>query len=135
MNSGSRIALPDAVECGEHADERGRLRHCNAFDMSAVRRFYTISNSPGRPVRGWFLHKRETKWFWPVCGRTVLCATSRPCESVPPPPDAVKRIVLDASAPAVQCVPPGFAFAIEQRDGAEVCVFSDVSLQESASGA
>ena len=48
------------------------MRFCNDFDMSAVKRFYTIANSAEQPVRGWIGHKRETKWFFPLKGVTIV---------------------------------------------------------------
>ena len=57
---------------GSHADSRGALRFCNDFDMSPVKRFYTIANSAEQPVRGWIGHKRETKWFFPLKGATTV---------------------------------------------------------------
>ena len=62
----------EVIQGGLHTDARGVLRFCNDFDMSAVKRFYTIANSVEQPVRGWIGHKKETKWFFPVRGKTVI---------------------------------------------------------------
>ena len=62
----------ELIQGGLHTDARGALRFCNDFDMSAVKRLYTISNSAEQPVRGWIGHKKETKWFFPLRGRTVI---------------------------------------------------------------
>ena len=64
--------MPQIFLGGFHADVRGSLRFCNDFDMSAVKRFYTIANSVDQPVRGWIGHKRETKWFFPLKGTTEI---------------------------------------------------------------
>lgn len=72
----------ELIHGGTHADARGTLRFCNEFDMGAVKRFYTISNSAECPIRGWIGHKRETKWFFPLKGTTELVAGEgavRPC--------------------------------------------------------
>ena len=37
--------MPQEIVGGTYADSRGVLRFCNDFDMSAVKRFYTIANS------------------------------------------------------------------------------------------
>ena len=58
------------IEGGRHEDARGSLRFCNDFDLKPVKRFYTISNSAEHPERGWIMHKRETKWFFPLRGKT-----------------------------------------------------------------
>ena len=63
---------PEPIVGGTHADARGTLRLCNDFDMSEVKRFYTISNSKEQPKRGWIGHKQETKWFFPLRGTTTI---------------------------------------------------------------
>lgn len=105
---------------GSHADARGGLRFCNDFDMAPVRRFYTIANSAAQPKRGWIGHRRETKWFFPLCGETRIAV-----RSMDEADGSVETFLLDARAPAVLCVPPGNWFCIEQHGGAEVQVFSD----------
>ena len=121
------------AECAAAKDARGTVRHCNAFDMAPVRRFYTIANSAEQPVRGWIAHRRETKWFLPLSGVTRIHAA--PCpdpDGAPPDVSRARVFELDASAPRVLSLPPGNALAIEQRAGAEVMVFSDRPLAECA---
>lgn len=116
--------LPEYIKGGIHRDERGTLRFCNDFDLSAVKRFYTIANSGEQPVRGWIGHKRETKWFFPFKGTTtvIVAPMSEPISST--------RFNLSADAPAVLKIPGGNWFCIEQHDGAEVMVFSDCKVGE-----
>lgn len=111
---------------GEHVDARGTLRFCNAFDLSPVKRFYTVSNSAREPRRGWILHRRETKWFFPVRGVTTVHVE----EEVQPAAVVHGPYVLDAAHPQVLCVPPGHWFLIEQDGTAEVQVFSDCRVGE-----
>ena len=123
--------MPQMIVGGSHADARGVLRFCNDFDMSAVKRFYTIANSVEQPVRGWIGHKRETKWFFPVKGVTMI-------EIEPMDDGRVERVerveeetyTLSADAPAVLKVPPGNWFCIKQNGNAEVMVFSDCRVGE-----
>ena len=63
---------PELIQGGTYTDARGVVRFCNDFDMSAVKRFYTIANSAEQPVRGWIGHKKETKWFFPLKGVTIV---------------------------------------------------------------
>ena len=114
-----------------HADARGVLRFCNDFDMSTVKRFYTIANSEGQPVRGWIGHRRETKWFFPLKGTTEIVV--EPMEDLNAEAQRrgeAERFVLKAEEPKVLEVPPGNWFYIEQHDGAEVMVFSDCKVGE-----
>ena len=110
---------------GRHADARGCLRFCNDFDMSAVKRFYTISNSAAEPQRGWIMHKRETKWFFPLSGVTTI-----KIESLNRGKPTPLHYTLDAQHPQVLCVPPNNWFCIEQDGTAEVQVFSNCRVGE-----
>ena len=116
--------MPQEIVGGTHADSRGILRFCNEFDMGAVKRFYTISNSAECPVRGWIGHKRETKWFFPLNGTTTI--------KVEPMSDSTRSTCFELSAdsPSVLKILGGNWFCIEQYDGAEVMVFSDCKVGE-----
>ena len=72
MDGRSIHTKSELMQGGIHADARGILRFCNDFDMLAVRRFYTIANSPEQPARGWIGHRKETKWFFPLRGTTII---------------------------------------------------------------
>lgn len=105
-------------------DARGTLRFCNEFDMSAVKRFYTVSNSAALPRRGWIMHRRETKWFFPLRGVTKVFVASDG--------DELKstKVILAADEPMILQVNPCNWFMIEQDGSAEVQVFSNCSLGE-----
>lgn len=113
------------IEGGVHVDVRGQMRFCNDFDMSAVKRFYTISNSAEQPVRGWIGHKRETKWFFPLKGITLIDVLPMGDHQSPP-----ERYLLDARNPDVLMVEPCNWFCIRQGGTAEVMVFSDCKVGE-----
>ena len=114
----------EVIQGGRCADARGVLRFCNDFDMSAVKRFYTIANSTEQPERGWIGHKRETKWFFPVRGKTVIEVEN--FNRV----DRVERVEMDAERPCILKVPSGNWFKIVQDGEAEVIVFSDCKVGE-----
>lgn len=114
---------PELTVGGTHEDARGTLRFCNDFDMGEVRRFYTVCNAADKPKRGWILHRRECKWFFPLGGRTTIHV--EPADGQPP-----ISFVLDAASPAVLKVPGGNWFMIEQDGTAEVQVFSNCRVGE-----
>ena len=118
----------EAIIGGVHCDQRGTLRFCNDFDMLEIRRLYTISNSDELPVRGWKAHKKETKWFFPIHGTTVIGIEVLDAEKTNSRKE--KRFLLNAEHPWVLKVPPGHWFYIEQHDGAEVMVFSNYPIGE-----
>lgn len=125
---------PELIQGGMHTDARGSLRFCNDFDMSAVKRFYTISNSREQPVRGWIGHKRETKWFFPLKGTTeIVVELMGDFNAEMQSGGEAERFVLKAEDPKVLKVPSGNWFCIEQDDNAEVMVFSDCKVGEFAS--
>jgi len=122
---------PYLIAGGRHEDARGVLRFCNDFDMTPVKRFYTVSNSAEQPNRGWIMHKKETKWLFPLKGTTIIRidpATDGRGRSPSGPRD--QSFILTASNPAVLCVPPNHWFYIEQYEGAEVQVFSNCFVGE-----
>ena len=123
----------ELIQGGLHTDARGVLRFCNDFDMSAVKRFYTVSNSSEQPVRGWIGHKKETKWFFPVRGKTVI-EVERFGQDLQDGQDCVggvtAKFVLVADEPNVVKVPPGNWFKIVQDGDAEIMVFSDCRVGE-----
>lgn len=110
------------IKGGRHADARGSLRFCNDFDLSEVKRFYTVSNSAAEPRRGWIMHKRETKWFFPLRGKTKVEVEKIGGER--------NVYLLDAAQPCVLHVPPNHWFCIEQDGTAEVQVFSNCRVGE-----
>ena len=147
------MELPSVIKGGTHVDARGVLRFCNDFDMTGIKRFYTITNSAEQPFRGWIGHKKETKWFFPVKGKTEVVVepmadfnaekrnrplrvgathgeATEPNEASAENGGEAERFVLKAEEPKVLKVPPGNWFFIEQHDGAEVMVFSDCKIGE-----
>ena len=119
----------ELIHGGTYADARGLLRFCNDFDMLAVRRFYTIVNSVEQPVRGWVGHRRETKWFFPLKGKTTIAFEPMDCSRAETPRRR-EELVLDADKPNVLKVEPGNWFCIKQNGNAEVMVFSDCKVGE-----
>ena len=114
-----------------HTDVRGTLRFCNDFDLSAVKRFYTIANSAEQPVRGWIGHKRETKWFFPLKGTTeIVVEPMGDFNAEMQSGGEAERFVLKEEEPKVLRVPSGNWFCIKQDGNAEVMVFSDCKVGE-----
>ena len=128
-----KIMKPEFIQGGIHTDKRGVLRFCNDFDMSAVKRFYTISNSVEYSVRGWIGHRMETKWFFPLKGMTeIVVEPMGDFNAEIQSGGEAERFVLDANEPKVLKIPSGNWFNIEQNGNAEVMVFSDCKVGEFA---
>ena len=52
------------IEGGKFKDDRGEIRFVNDFDMTEVKRFYTIFHPDTSIIRAWQGHKIETRWFY-----------------------------------------------------------------------
>lgn len=120
---------PELIAGGIHSDVRGALRFCNDFDMLTVRRFYTIANSAEQPVRGWIGHRKETKWFFPLKGKTTIVLEPMDL-AIKDTENTKTSVFLDSDQPDVLKVPPGNWFCIKQDGDAEVMVFSDCKVGE-----
>ena len=123
-----KIMKPELIQGGSYIDVRGAMRFCNDFDMSAVKRFYTIANSSNQPVRGWIGHKKETKWFFPMRGKTEILVENFNAEEQSG--RAAERFVLKAEEPKVLKVPSGNWFSIKQDGNSEIMVFSNCKVGE-----
>jgi hypothetical protein len=54
---------PKLIFGGCHKDERGIVKFNNDFNMSFIKRMYTIENNTSNSIRGWQGHKIEQRWF------------------------------------------------------------------------
>lgn len=117
------------ISGGRHKDVRGALRFCNDFNMRRIKRFYTVAHSASQPQRGWIMHKKETKWFFPFNGQTTIHI--KPDDvGASSLPSVTMSFTLVASAPAVLQVPPSNWFCIEQDGASEVMVFTNCLVGE-----
>ncbi|GAA4053984.1 WxcM-like domain-containing protein [Flavobacterium chungnamense] len=59
---------PKLIFGGCHKDERGIVKFNNDFNMSVIKRMYTIENNTSNSIRGWQGHKIEQRWFIAIVG-------------------------------------------------------------------
>lgn len=67
---------PYIIEGSLHSDTRGILKCNNNFDLSEIKRVYSISNSLDNNVRGWQGHLVEKRWFIAAQGRFSISVAS-----------------------------------------------------------
>ena len=60
--------IPKIIKGDLFKDKRGKLFSCNQFDMTSVKRMYSIENINSDYIRGWKGHKIETRWFFATKG-------------------------------------------------------------------
>jgi hypothetical protein len=59
--------LPSIIYGGNHFDSRGEMKFNNLFDMSQVKRCYSIKLKE-KHIRRWQGHKIEQRWFTAISG-------------------------------------------------------------------
>ena len=119
-------SFPYIIEGGLFNDHRGKLFSCNQFDMSRVKRMYSIENINSNYIRGWRGHKIETRWFFAIKGsiiiNTILISDLETTHLSP----VINTFKLNENNLNVLEVPPGFATSIKQySNGDRICVFAD----------
>jgi hypothetical protein len=60
--------IPRIHKGNSHKDVRGFLKFNNDFDLSAIKRVYSIQNNENYRWRGWQGHLIEQRWFQSVGG-------------------------------------------------------------------
>lgn len=127
------MQLPEIIAGGIHHDVRGTLAHVNHFDMSRVKRFYTIEHPDTTIIRAWQGHKAEEKWFYVTKGvfRVRLVKIDnwdKPAENL-----QATEFLLAADDSKVLHIPGGYAngFRGLQPDS-KLIVFSNFTVEQSA---
>lgn len=119
------------IHGSQHADERGLIRFVNNFDLSPVKRFYTIEHKNTNVVRAWQGHKVEEKYFHIIQGSFLLAAVkidnwSDPSKSLVP-----QKFILSAEESQVLHFPAGFANGFRALEpNSLLIIFSTLTIDE-----
>ena len=121
--------IPMIIKGDLFKDKRGKLFSCNQFDMTRVKRMYSIENINSDYIRGWKGHKIETRWFFATKGSIIINTISisdlEDSDSFP----VINTFKLNDDNLNVLEVPPGFATSIKQySNGDRICVFADYEI-------
>lgn len=123
---------PTLLKGGTFTDERGTLSFVNEFDLSPVKRMYTIIHPDKTVVRAWQGHQQESKWFKCIKGSFVVAWKKIDDFSNPSPLPPSEYVILNGTQPEILFIPPGFANGLMAlEDNSELIVFSDYNLGES----
>ena len=129
MSAGQR---PRLLAGGLNVDDRGTVRHVNAFDFDGVKRFYIVENHQAGLVRAWHGHRREAKYVTVLTGAALVAAVAIDDWEHPALDMPVERFVLSASNPTVLFIPPGHANGFMSLTAdARLAFFSTATLEES----
>ena len=63
---------PKLIKGGSHSDNRGSIIFNNDFDVSEIKRIYTIQNKNTNFVRAWQGHAIEKRWFSAIKGSFLI---------------------------------------------------------------
>lgn len=122
---------PYVLHGGNHTDNRGTLKYINEFDLSEVRRFYTIEHLDTCIVRGWRGHRIDRRWFYVIHGAFLVNLVQIDNWVNPSPALMQSTFTLAESDPAVLCIPAGYANKIQALvSGSKMIVFADSSAEE-----
>lgn len=120
---------PNIIIGGSHIDERGKLTFFNQFDMSAVKRFYSINHPDINIIRGWRAHKIEQRWFRVCKGAFKISLVKIDNWQQP---DAMANLIhfeLDELADTILHVPAGYATCLQAKVvDSVVLVFGDYDI-------
>jgi len=121
--------FPHIIKGDLFKDNRGKLFSCNKFDMTSIKRMYSIENSDSNYIRGWKGHNVETRWFFATKGSITLNTTSISDLENPHSLPVVNTFKLNENSLDLLVVPPGFATSIKQySNGDRIHVFSDYEI-------
>jgi dTDP-4-dehydrorhamnose 3,5-epimerase-like enzyme len=128
-----KIEIPKLIEGGTHIDERGILSFINDFDLTPVKRFYSITHPNKEIVRAWQGHKQEHKYFYVLKGSFVVAWVKIDRWKSPSKDLKAEYVILQTSDPKILILPPGYANGLKALEtNSEIMVFSDYLLNESS---
>ena len=120
---------PTVINGGSYSDNRGCLTYNNDFDMSSIKRIYSIQNVNTSLVRAWQGHAIERRWFSVVKGSFEIKLIKidnweNPTKSL----EVFSRIINDENFD-VLCVPGGYVSSVKAlEENSKLLLMSDYRL-------
>lgn len=119
------------IKGGKHTDERGEIQFVNEFDLSEVKRFYTIFHPNTSIIRAWQGHKKETRWFFCTEGLFDVRVVKIDDWLSPSKNLKVQKFKLDSNEPVVLKIEKGHVNGFKAlTNNSKLISFSDFSLSE-----
>lgn len=120
---------PQRIQGSAHTDERGILKYNNAFDLSLIKRFYTIAPASTDFKRGWQGHKIEQRWFTALEGSFEIRAIRVDNWENPDRDLEQQTFTLAAATLDVLHIPAGYITCIQALEvNAVLGVFADYQV-------
>lgn len=112
-----------------HQDERGCVKFNNDFNMSFIKRMYTIENNSSNSIRGWQGHKIEQRWFIASIGSFQIDVKSILAFENEDASQEILSFKLLSTSLDVLHIPAGFVTCIHSLEkNAQLLAFSDYEL-------
>lgn len=119
------------IQGNSHTDKRGRIQFFNDFDMSPIKRIYTIYPEKDF-LRAWQGHKIEAKWFYCVSGSVCINLVKVNDWEQPDKSDVNEVFILKPTLSEILSVQSGYVTGIKALEtGTILVVFSDLALEAS----
>lgn len=119
------------IQGGCYSDERGSIKYNNEFNISDIKRIYTIENKNTIFIRAWQGHKIERRWFSAIQGSFEIKLIKIDNWEKPNKKQKVNMFVLEAARLDVLCVPKGYLSSIKANEkDSKLLAMSDYSLGE-----
>jgi len=120
------------IKGSQHVDSRGTVSFINDFDMSTIKRMYTIYHPDRAMVRAWQGHRIESKYFKCIQGRFLVAVVAIDNWTTPSGNNTPKYYVLDASKTEILFIPNGYANGFKSLEtDSQLLVFSNTDLDSS----
>ena len=114
---------PKLITIPAHVDDRGFL--WQLFEGNHIKRAYVVGNFDKGTVRGFHLHREESKWFFIVRGSAKFVTVNEKDETV-------QSFVLSEKRPAILHVSPGYYNGWKALENDTILIgMSDKTLEES----
>lgn len=133
------MAQLNSFNGGLAVDDRGSLRFCNSFNLSAlgIKRFYQVENNMDLTIRAWHGHLKEDKYVYCPRGSAIVAGVPLsvdPDGKVDMSPQEPQRFVLSALKPMVLHIPAGYANGFRTLESDTILMFFSTSTVEESKG-
>jgi len=116
---------------GSHEDQRGIICFNNDFDLSLIKRAYTITNHSIEFIRGWQGHKIESRWFASMKGEFEIMVIKLLDFDNPDSAEEIQKFLLSDNSLSFLHVPHGHITAIRAcNQDNKLLVLADYNLNE-----
>ena len=122
---------PKLISGESYKDDRGILNFNNSFNLSLIKRIYTIENKNTSFIRRWQGHKIEQRWFTATSGKFEIQLIL--VDNWNGPSADLKRITFELVDETLDVlhIPPGYISSIQSlEDNSKLLIMSDYELNE-----